>query len=129
MHDPTIHLTSRPGRLIARLEGDVDFATCARLDQLEALAGVDRLTLDLRDVTFVDSAGTAALQDLAQRLEDAGGDVVLTGVTPQVRHLLDRCGAEPRLRVLAGGGQGEPAPRRFSRDADPGTPALGADAV
>lgn len=113
MHALEIHLTSRPGQLIARLVGDVDFATCDRLDQLEALAGVDRLTVDLREVEFIDTAGTAALQDLAERLQDHGGELLVAGASRQVRHLLGRCGGDGLATTVTA--ERPAAPGRFER--------------
>ena len=112
MHELTIDLTTRPGELIARLDGDVDVFTCGRLEELRALIGVAALVLDLRGVGFVDSAGTDALRALAAEVEAAGGRLLLAGASPQVVHLLGRCGGRFETRADA------PRPGRFARDDD-----------
>ena len=44
--------------------------------------------LDLSGVTFIDAGGTALLVDLRQRVQDAGGELVLDAVTPGTERLL-----------------------------------------
>lgn len=59
----------------------------AEMDQLTT-PGL-RLVLDLRRVTFMDSAGCGVLVALARRLRQSGGALKLCNVTPPVRALFD----------------------------------------
>ena len=72
--------------------GEVDIATCPPFDDVVARlarAGVEQLTLDLHDVTFLGSSGLASLLR-AQRLIGAeGGRVVLRSPSRAVSELLE----------------------------------------
>lgn len=69
---------------IIQLNGRIDaFSVGALRDKQEALLaeGRARFVIDLRDVTFLDSAGISALVSLLKRARQAGGDVVLVSPT------------------------------------------------
>jgi anti-anti-sigma factor len=81
-------LTSRAG---LRLAGDVDFATlgklCAALAEFDA--GDDRsdVHLEMRDLHFIDAAGTRALIHRARRLD--GRRIVLHDPPYSLRRIID----------------------------------------
>jgi|SRR5689334_15039704 len=89
-----------------RLSGELDMASAPTLE--EALRPVvdacKRLTLDLEDVTFLDSSGIRALVQLAGRL-DGSAPLVLTNVPDGVRRLLDIVGLDtlPNIEVRGDG--------------------------
>jgi len=60
------------GRHTVRLIGEIDLATLPRLEATVEQVAVERaeITLDLRDVTFIDSAGLRLLTLLSRRVED-----------------------------------------------------------
>jgi anti-sigma B factor antagonist len=71
--------------------GEVDLITAPRLvsDAADAIRrGARAIVLDLHAVTFMDSAGLAALLNVLRRATAAGGEVVLVDLQPQVRRLL-----------------------------------------
>ncbi len=86
-----------------RLEGDLDLANAA-LVRLELLATVeqdiDRMVVDLRALTFMDSSGIGALVVVWKRAGELGVGMTLEAVPPEVRRVLDSCGLsgmfEPR---------------------------------
>lgn len=82
--------------------GEVDIATCPPLDDAVArLAkdGVEQLTLDLHEVTFLGSSGLASLLR-AQRLVSAeGGRVVLRSPSRAVSDLLEMTRLVDRFQV------------------------------
>lgn len=73
------------------LRGDIDIATLTvfgdALDRCRA-AGGNRLVLDMRDVTFMDSQGLHMLLATDVALREVGGGVTVTAPSPQVRKLL-----------------------------------------
>jgi anti-anti-sigma factor len=84
-----------------RLQGELDSATVARL--LEAFAdkdGVRDITVDVSDLTFIDSTGLHAIVELAQSREP-DGTVTVTGVTPYLAKLFEIVHVDelPNLRV------------------------------
>ncbi|MFD4204958.1 STAS domain-containing protein [Micromonospora tulbaghiae] len=75
-------------QLRVQVTGEVDMATADTMFQTALREPAKRLTLDLRAVTFFDSAAIHAVVRLAQRFPDA-----LTVVpSPQVRRVLDISG-------------------------------------
>lgn len=79
-----------PASATLTLQGDVDLAGDAILTAAdEAIeAGCSTLTVDLAEVTFMDSQGLKALLDARQALRDAGAALVLERPPAAVRRLL-----------------------------------------
>ena len=72
------------GVAVARLSGDVDISRAAaiRAELLRVLSNLDfGLVLDLRDVTYLDSAGVNVLFEVAERL--ASRQQALAAVVPE----------------------------------------------
>ena len=95
------------------LIGELDRAVCGELKSrlAEALRASDVVTLDMRRLTFMDSAGCAVLVSAA-RSSSPGGRLILTGCGGQVSRLLSVVGLpavveiqrDPRPSVLRGDG-------------------------
>jgi anti-anti-sigma factor len=85
-----------------RLSGELDMASAPTLqDALRPVVDACRsLTLDLEDLTFIDSSGIRAFVLLAGRL-DGSAPLVLTNVPNGVLRLLDIVGLEtlPNIEV------------------------------
>lgn len=76
---------------VLSLVGELDVAAAPRFvtQAAEALrAGARRLLIELDGVSFVDSAGLAALLNVLRRATAAGAGMVLVGAPPQVRNVL-----------------------------------------
>jgi anti-sigma B factor antagonist len=95
---------SRPGRGLVVVHGRTDVADVLSLiGELDVVAaprfvsqaagalrtGAKRLFVELTGVSYVDSAGLAALLNVLRRATAAGAQVVLVGAPPQIRRLLD----------------------------------------
>jgi anti-anti-sigma factor len=82
-------------RAAARLVGEVDHASVPELARrlTEAVQPGDELTLDLTEVTFLDSAGVRMLVDLTRRLAPPAG---------RLRLLLNPASAPRRALALSG---------------------------
>lgn len=85
---------STVGECVVRVQGDLDWATHHHLE--DALApllqatGLRHLVLDLSAVSYIDSAGLAALVQARRALWDRGGQVVLRCCPPVVHRALNR---------------------------------------
>jgi stage II sporulation protein AA (anti-sigma F factor antagonist) len=67
-----------------------------------AVAGGERrLLLDLSGVDYVSSAGLTALGAIARRIADAGGAMVLCGLTEPVRLVFDLGGLLSQFTIAA----------------------------
>jgi anti-sigma B factor antagonist len=84
------------------VSGELDLATCPTLRGcLEGLdTGFPLVTVDLRDVTFMDSTGVAMLLRLVRSLEAEGRTLVVRRPAPLVRRVLLVSGADRLLRIV-----------------------------
>ncbi len=84
------------------VKGELDIATAPALaDQLRGLLadGTCRLTVDLSEMTFIDSTGLATLVWALRAAREGDGDIVLHAPQRCVRKVLEISGAD-RLFVL-----------------------------
>jgi anti-sigma B factor antagonist len=77
------------------LTGELDLATVPdlrrRIDEL-AQKGQSRIELDFTAVDYIDSSGLAALVRARQRLTGDDPGLVLIGLSPNLRHILELTG-------------------------------------
>ena len=74
------------------LEGDLDFHSSP--DVRRELAGVvekqpRKILVNLSKVSYIDSSGLATFVEALQRMNRAGGKLVLTGLAPTVRGVFE----------------------------------------
>lgn len=77
------------------LRGELDMATAPELrDELGQLASEDPapVTIDLSDLTFIDSTGLSVLVGALKLLRQQGGDMVLRSPGPGTRKVLEITG-------------------------------------
>ncbi len=91
-----------PRRDVARVvgAGELDVATCGQVaDRLRELrdVGFSRLELDLRAVTFLDSAAVHVILEADRAARDGGGELALILGPPAVERTLEVCGVVDRL--------------------------------
>jgi anti-sigma B factor antagonist len=95
-----------PDRPSVVVGGELDLATAPALrDRLLAVidAGATGITLDMRDVSFVDSSGLGVLVGAHKRLREAtGGSLTIVGPQDAVRKVLDITGLSPLFGLAAG---------------------------
>lgn len=85
-----------------RVAGELDIASSEQFGRsLAAVQADTRLVIvDLRHVTFLDSAGVHALLDADLRAREAGGRVLLVPGSAQVMRVLALTGVSARMEVL-----------------------------
>jgi anti-anti-sigma factor len=97
-------IVSLPAFTIARLEGDLDIVSAPALRQhlLSMLRpGVQRLIIDLSEVSFCDVAGLAILIGTQRRARARGITVRLVAPRPPVAKLLHITGLDRSLTICA----------------------------
>jgi anti-anti-sigma factor len=79
------------GTAVVSVQGEVDLVSSDQLRRVldDALQETPRVTLDLTELTFIDSSGLSALVDAHRKARDAGGTLTLRHPTPMLRRLLD----------------------------------------
>jgi anti-sigma B factor antagonist len=93
--------TGGEGALV-RLSGELDIATAPHLeDELNGLLdrGVRHVTLDLAELSFMDSKGLHALVRARERLAGRQGDLVVQAPSPNARRILEISGLDRLIRV------------------------------
>jgi anti-anti-sigma factor len=96
----SVDLQRFEGVPVARLEGEVDLtrAPTIRVDLLRAVENHDHgLVIDLRDTTYLDSAGVNVIFELAERLSSR--QQVLAAVVPD-RAIVERVIALVNMRSI-----------------------------
>ena len=96
------------GQAVVSVQGEVDLVTSDELRRVldAALQDSVRVTLDLTELTFIDSSGLSALVDAHRKARDAGGALTLRHPTPMLRRLLDITKLETLLVVEPEGQDG-----------------------
>jgi len=78
------------------LDGEIDAATVGLMKQkiAEAISANPggRVTIDMTDVTFLDSTGLGALVSALRQARDGGGDITITNAAPNIRKVFDITG-------------------------------------
>ncbi|MFD4197496.1 MULTISPECIES: STAS domain-containing protein [Amycolatopsis] len=106
MTTATIDADNDGGHVLLRVSGEIDLANASVVqDQIFAAIGNDavRVSIDLTDVTYLDSSGLRVLFTLAGRLKvlQMELDLVVAPVSP-VRRVLEMSGFEPLAAVREG---------------------------
>lgn len=95
-HGPLSVAAERNGsRLVVSLTGELDLAAVdafASAFGKDWAAGGERIEIDARELTFVDSAGLQALLSARRVTVASGGSFVLVHVSPALRRMLELSG-------------------------------------
>ncbi len=87
------------GIALLRVEGTLFFGAAERvLDELAAVHHVSVVIIRLSQVRDLDATGARGIADIIDTLERRGVTVIIKGVQPQHRGLIERVGALERLR-------------------------------
>jgi anti-sigma B factor antagonist len=92
-----------------RVSGEVDIQTSPFLERqlMRALDGASSLTVDLSDVTFLDSTGLSVLVAGLKQCQGAGGELHLVSPRPNVLRVLEITGLTEAFHLDQGGGEPE----------------------
>ena len=100
----TIAIEPTANAHIIALQGQVNSANAATVET-EVLAvvqqGARNVLLDMRELSYISSAGLRVVLVLAKRLKQAGGKLVIYGMQPHVREVFDISGFMAILNVVA----------------------------
>ena len=90
--DLVLRVTENWRRPTIEIAGDLDIATAPKLRAcLREFTG-EHVTLDFSDVTFLDSTGISVLVAAHKKTFLSGGSIVLHGVQPAQRRLMEITG-------------------------------------
>lgn len=126
-HPDRFRIDVHPERTVVRVApaGELDVTTASRLErQLHELrdSGFDRIVLDLRRLTFMDSTAIALILAEDQRARDDGHVFTLISGPPAIQRVLEVCGVT-RLLSFERSDVQVAAPRRAPAVDEPPAPA------
>jgi anti-anti-sigma factor len=95
-------VSSQDSAEIVTVRGDVDLATVGALrnELTGALARADTVVLDLREVSFMDTQGLAAVIEAEHASSQSGTRFVVVRAPATVHRLFDMIGLSDRLTVV-----------------------------
>ena len=86
--------TVENGAMTVALKGEIDTISSVRLDrEIGEVAGLKSVTLDLKEVSYIASAGIRVLLGVGKRMSP-GADLALVNLQPAVRDIFRLCGLE-----------------------------------
>jgi anti-anti-sigma factor len=103
-HPPDFSVTRRRANdaVVVVPVGEIDLATVDRLQaEIDAAAGeAKQVVLDLRAVSFIDSAGLRLVVQSSRALEVGGGMLVVVRGPKEVQRVFDLVGLDGRVTML-----------------------------
>ena len=90
------------GAFLLRVRGEIDMATTPLVDRaLEECIESEavQVFVEMSEVTFIDATGLRSLNDYGERLHDAGGELLVSRPSWQVRRVLEVAHDKCRLRI------------------------------
>ena len=108
-----VEVTHEGNWTVLRLTGAIDIVSAPHLRQIVQelqSQGHDRLRFDLSTVEFMDSQGLNLLTAARRAAMAMGGEVVVTGVSAELRRLFDISGLQLLLEQGGSGDEEPPAP-------------------
>ena len=90
------------GAVRVALSGELDVATAPSVEErlVELEGGAERIVLDLRELSFIDSTGLSLLINTDSRARKAGRAVTIVAAGGTPRRLLETTGLVGRLDVV-----------------------------
>jgi anti-sigma B factor antagonist len=82
-----------------KLSGEVDAHTAPSLATAMAELPASVVTVDMSEVSFMDSSGLRVLMDATTRARDGGGDLVVARPSAAVARLVEISGLGEQLRL------------------------------
>ena len=84
--------------VLFHIDGPISFGAVKELTlRLTSRAAYEVMALDLTDVPIIDSSVAMAIEDVIEQTRKQGHRLLLAGLSPQIRRMLNRLGA---LRTL-----------------------------
>lgn len=95
-----IETGSTAGMRLVTATGEIDMASSAELEEALAAAPNEVVIADLCDVGFIDSSGLRSLLAARDKLEEAGGRLILVFGDGPVERIIDLTGLADRFEVF-----------------------------
>lgn len=94
----SVRIETTDGIMRAHLSGEIDHHQAGSLrSKIDSAILRERpaaLLLDFSDVTFMDSSGIGLVMGRYRLMSEAGGEIEVTGVSPQIRKVMKLAGLD-----------------------------------
>jgi anti-sigma B factor antagonist len=100
----TIKETKSGNPFVVQLTGEIDAKTAPDLKlQLELMIGngATKIILDMSTLTYISSAGIGVLNATLKFLKDKSGDIVLCGLSKEVKDTLDLMYFTKKVKIFS----------------------------
>lgn len=98
-----VDIKTENGAAVAELSGEIDHHNAReireKLDRYIISAQPDELTMDLRNISFMDSSGIGLIMGRCKLIRECGGRLVVRNPQPYIRRVLKLSGVERLVRV------------------------------
>jgi len=100
--DFSVDVSSEDSKEVVAVTGEIDLATVdvLRAQLTSALQRAPKVVLDLRDVSFMDTQGLAAVIEAERSSSESGTAFVIVRAPATVHRLFDMIGLSDRLTVV-----------------------------
>jgi anti-anti-sigma factor len=98
-----VQATGMTAAVLLRVIGRVDGETAPMLEQecdQRIKPGLGRMILDLSGVEYISSAGLGSVLITGKKLDAGGGELVLSGLPPKIRHIFKFTGFENLFKMF-----------------------------
>lgn len=97
----TINKTVEDGKLTVVLEGRLDTFTAPDLEKelSESLEGIKSVTLDLKGLEYISSAGLRVLLSTQKKMNDAEGTMIVRNINDIVKEVFEVTGFDDILTI------------------------------
>ena len=77
------------GVLVIQVEGEINISTSPELKKLFEKEASQKIVVDLKNVTYIDSSGLATLVEMLKRARTQGGGLALASMSLKVKSLFE----------------------------------------
>lgn len=100
-----LDIKSENGNIIAILSGEIDHHNAKdireKLDKYIISVQPDELTIDFKNISFMDSSGIGLIMGRSKLLHECGGKLIVRNPQPYIRRVLKLSGIERLVRITA----------------------------
>lgn len=100
-----VDIKSENGAIVAALSGEIDHHNAKKireqLDRYIISTQPEELTMDFKNISFMDSSGIGLIMGRSKLMRECGGKLVVRNPQPYIRRVLKLSGIERLVKITA----------------------------
>ncbi len=100
-----VDIKSENGAIVAALSGEIDHHNAKeireQLDKYIISAQPGELTMDFKNISFMDSSGIGLIMGRSKLMRECGGKLIVSNPQPYIRRVLKLSGIERLVKITA----------------------------